>query len=81
MAWYLVPLLVLSGIAGAGAALGAALFAAAIIWLSALAQQAGRYTPPWSEIPFHPMYVTFNAPTMTALYLLTALVAGVFFTP
>jgi hypothetical protein len=81
MAWYLSPILVLAGVAGMPAALAAALFAAVVIWLSALAQQAGRYAPPWSELPFHRMYVTFNVPVMTALYVLTALAAGVALRP
>jgi hypothetical protein len=79
MAWYLAPILLLAGVAGIWAALGAAALAAAVIWLSALAQQSGRYAPPWSEMPFHRMVVTFNVPTMTALYLLAALIAGVVF--
>jgi hypothetical protein len=81
MAWYLVPILLLAAIGGRWAALGTALFATVVIWLSALAQQAGRYTPPWSELPFHRMYVTFNVPIMSALYWLTALMAGIAWAP
>ena len=79
MAWFLAPILVLAGVAGIWAALGAGVYAAAVIWLSALAQQSGRFVPPWSEAAFHRMVVTFNVPIMTALYLLTAVTAGAIF--
>ena len=79
MAWFLAPILVLAGVAGIWAALGAGVYAAGIIWLSALAQQSGRFVPPWSEAAFHRMVVTFNVPVMTALYLLAALTAGAIF--
>jgi hypothetical protein len=81
MAWFLAPILMAAGIAGFWGALAVATIASVTIWLSAVAQQFGWYTPPWSTLPFHRMYLTFNVPTITALYLLAAIMAGMTIAP
>jgi len=81
VAWYLTPILVAASLAGVWGAMGVAVVASAVVWLGAAAQMVGRHTPPWSTLPYQQMYLTFNAPIMSALYLLVACMAGLAFAP
>ncbi|MBE2198748.1 MAG: hypothetical protein IAE79_09070 [Anaerolinea sp.] len=70
---YFIPIILAACGLGVAAGLGIAALASALVWGTAVAAQAGRYTP---EIPFDLWHLTFSAPLFMVLFGLLALVVG-----
>jgi hypothetical protein len=71
---YVLPIALAACALGLGAGLGVAGVSAAIAWLLAWGERAGWRKP---LLQTHVYHLTFNAPVLTVLFLLTALVTGV----
>ena len=70
---YLISITLAACGLGLVAGLGVAGVAAAVVWGTAVAAQAGWYTP---EIPFDLWHLTFSAPLFMVLFGVVALVVG-----
>jgi hypothetical protein len=70
---YVLPIVLAACTLGLGAGLGMAGVSAAIAWLLAWGERAGWRKP---VLQTHVYHLTFNAPALTVLFLLTALMAG-----
>lgn len=72
-AGYVVPIVIAACGLGLEASLGIAAFGATAIWLAAWAATAGWYQP---LVPPEISHLTFNAPALTAIFGILALVVG-----
>jgi hypothetical protein len=72
-AGYVIPIVVAACGLGLAAGLGIAAFGAAVAWLVAWATTAGWYQP---LVPPEISHLTFNAPALTVIFGILALVAG-----
>lgn len=72
-AGYVIPIALAGCGLGLWAALGIAAFGAAVAWLAAWAAMAGRYQPLVTPEISH---LTFNAPVLTSIFGIVALVVG-----
>jgi hypothetical protein len=70
---YVLPILLAACALGLGAGLGLAGASAGIVWLLAWGERAGWVQPQLEPQSYH---LTFNAPTLTLLFVLVALVSG-----
>jgi hypothetical protein len=70
---YFVPVVLAACSMGFSAGMGVALFGSVAVWLIACGASARWYEP---LIPFEPSHLTFNAPLFTVLFLLIALIVG-----
>ncbi len=72
-AGFVIPIVLAACGAGLWAGIGMACYAAAAVWIIAVAGQAGWYVP---YGPFDISHLTFNAPAYTVIFLLVALIVG-----
>jgi lysylphosphatidylglycerol synthetase-like protein (DUF2156 family) len=70
---YILPIVLAACGIGLMAGLGVAAVASLIAWLLAWGEVAGWYTPALPPASYH---LTLNAPVLTVLFLLVALIAG-----
>jgi hypothetical protein len=70
---YVLPIVLAAGALGLGAGLALAVVSSAITWFLAWGEAAGRRKP---VLPTQDYHLTFNAPTLTVVFVLTALLAG-----
>ncbi|MBN2084255.1 MAG: hypothetical protein JW748_03455 [Anaerolineales bacterium] len=70
---FLIPILLIACGLGMRAGIGAALVCAAYGWLLAAAENAGWIAVPY---PVDISHLTFDAPALTVIYLLCAVIAG-----
>jgi hypothetical protein len=71
---YVLPIVLATCAVGLWAGLFVALTSAATLWILAWGERAGWRRP---LLPTHIHHLTFNAPALTVLFLLTALMGGV----
>ncbi|HOU12307.1 MAG TPA: hypothetical protein PKZ84_04265 [Anaerolineae bacterium] len=72
-AGFVIPIVLTACGVGLWAGIGVACYAAAAVWIIAVAGQAGWYIP---YGPFDISHLTFNAPAYTVIFLLVALIVG-----
>lgn len=72
-AGFVIPIVLAACGVGLWAGIGVACYAAAAVWIIAVAGQAGWYIP---YGPFDISHLTFNAPAYTVIFLLVALIVG-----
>jgi len=72
-AGFVIPIVLAVCGAGLWAGIGVALYAAVAVWAIAVAGEAGWYVP---YGPFDISHLTFNAPAYSVIFLLTALITG-----
>ncbi len=70
---YLIPIALAASSLGLWSGFGIAGFSSVVIWLLAWGERAGWYKP---KLPPHSFHLTFNAPTLTTIFLLMALITG-----
>ena len=70
---YVLPVLLAACALGLWAGMAVALLGSAAVWLMAIAAQAGWYEP---YSPFELSHLTFTAPFLTVILVLTALIVG-----
>jgi hypothetical protein len=70
---FTIPIVLAACGAGVWAGIGMALYAAAAVWIIAIAGQAGWYV---TYGPFNISHLTFNAPAYSVIFLLVALIVG-----
>lgn len=68
-----IPILIAASILGFWSGIGIACLGSMIIWLFAWGESAGWHDP---ELPSHVSHLTFNAPALTTIFILTALITG-----
>jgi hypothetical protein len=73
IASFLIPIVLAACTLGLAASVGVAVLGSAGVWLIAVALSAGWYQ---SSMPFRIDHLTFNAPLLTVVFLLVAVVAG-----
>ena len=71
---YVLPIVLAACTLGLSAGLALAAIGAALVWVLAWGERAGWRQP---LLPTHTHHLTFNAPALTVLFLLTALMGGV----
>ena len=70
---YLIPTVLAACTLGFAASVGVAVFGSAVIWMMAAALYSGWYQ---SAAPFQVDHLTFNAPVLTVIFLLVAVIVG-----
>lgn len=70
---FLIPIVLAACTLGLAASVGVAIFGSAIVWLIAVALSSGWYQ---SSAPFRIDHLTFNAPVLTVIFLLVAVIVG-----
>jgi hypothetical protein len=73
IASFLIPIVLAACTLGLAASVGLAVFGSASVWLIAVALSAGWYQ---SSMPFRIDHLTFNAPLLTVVFLLVAVIVG-----
>jgi hypothetical protein len=70
---YLIPIVLAACTLGLAASVGVAVIGSAMLWLIAVALSSGWYQ---SYTPFQIDHLTFNAPMLTVIFLMVAVIAG-----
>jgi hypothetical protein len=70
---YVLPIVLATGTLGLGAGLALAGVCSASVWFLAWSETTGRRKP---VLPAQDFHLTFNAPTLMVVFVLTALLAG-----
>jgi hypothetical protein len=70
---YLIPIVLAACTLGLAASVGVAVFGSAVVWLIAVALSSGWYQ---ASAPFQIDHLTFNAPVLTVIFLLVAVIVG-----
>lgn len=70
---FLIPIVLAACTLDLAASVGVAIFGSAIVWLIAVALSSGWYQ---SSAPFRIDHLTFNAPVLTVIFLLVAVIVG-----
>ena len=70
---YVLPIVLATSALGLGAGLALAGVSSVSVWFLAWSEAAGRRTP---VLPTQDYHLTFNAPTLMVVFVLTALLAG-----
>jgi hypothetical protein len=70
---YLIPIVLAACTLGLAASVGVAVCGSAVVWLIAVALSSGWYQ---SSAPFQIDHLTFNAPVLTVIFLLVAVIVG-----
>jgi hypothetical protein len=73
IASFLIPIVLAACTLGLAASVGLAVLGSASVWLIAVALSAGWYQ---SSLPFRIDHLTFNAPLLTVVFLLVAVIVG-----
>lgn len=70
---YLIPIVLAACTLGLAASVGVAVFGSIVLWLIAAALSSGWYQ---SSVPFQIDHLTFNAPVLTVIFVLVAVIVG-----
>jgi hypothetical protein len=70
---YLIPIVLAACTLGLAASVGVAVFGSIMLWLIAVALSSGWYQ---SSAPFQIDHLTFNAPVLTVIFVLVAVIVG-----